>query len=293
MSTDTILLLVGANGFALATMALVGWFMLPASATASVVPEDNVIGLRGVTGSFLKDMVARTVKVGSLEKMQHRLDLAGNPNGWTVERVFAAKMVFMAALMAFGAMVGSSFVPLVSLQGLIIVAGSGAFGFVLPTILVYNMGAKRQDKIRKTLADVLDLLSVSMRAGLGFDAALMRVVLNGSGPLVDEFARMMNEFNMERSREEVFRALLDRTNVADLRHVVQALIQADKMGIPIAQVLTEQGKEMRVKRRQSAEEKAQKIAVKMTVPSILFIFPALIVVVIGPGIIRTMEAFQL
>jgi tight adherence protein C len=162
-------------------------------------------------------------------------------------------------------------------------------GFFLPELLVYNAGVRRQDAITKTLPDVLDLLCVSVEAGLGFDAALSRVARNTTGPLAGELARVLQEMQIGKSREEALKALSGRTSVAELRTFVAALVQASDLGIPIGNVLREQAKEMRLKRRQRAEEIAQKLPVKITFPVIVCILPALFIVVIGPGVLSLMQ----
>jgi len=130
------------------------------------------------------------------------------------------------------------------------------------------------------------------RAGLAFDGAMARVAGASDGPLAAEFARMMNELRMGEGRSSVLRSLIERSSVDDLHYVMQALIQANELGIPVADVLTQQGKEMRVKRRQHAEEKAQKVTLKILFPMLFCIFPVIMVVVIMPAIIRIIAAFS-
>ena len=165
-------------------------------------------------------------------------------------------------------------------------------GFFVPDLLVYNAGLKRQELIQKTLPDALDMLTVSVEAGLGFDAALSQVTKNTDGPLAGEFFRVLQEMQIGKSRAAAFRAMTDRTTVPDLRNFVSSLVQADTLGVPIAGVLREQAKEMRLKRRQRAEEKAQKIPIKILFPMIFFIFPAMFVVIIGPGAITIIRSFS-
>ena len=129
----------------------------------------------------------------------------------------------------------------------------------------------------------MDLLTISVEAGLGFDAALSQVAKNTEGPLAGEFFRVLQEMQIGKTRAEAFRALAERTTVPELRAFVSSLVQADQFGIPIAKVLREQSKELRVKRRQVAEEKAQKVPVKIMVPLVLFIFPVIFIVILGPA----------
>jgi tight adherence protein C len=156
--------------------------------------------------------------------------------------------------------------------------------------LLYNAGLRRQQKIQRALPDSLDMLTVCMEAGLGFDAALAQVAQNTDGPLAAEFTRALQEMQIGQSRSDSLRALLTRTTVPELRVFVAALVQAGELGIPIAKVLREQAGEMRVRRRQRAEEQAQKVPVKIMFPLVVCLFPALMVVIIGPGILRIAHA---
>ena len=167
--------------------------------------------------------------------------------------------------------------------------GAAAAGFFLPDLLLYNAGIKRQDRVRKALPDTLDMLTVCVEAGLGFDAALAQVARNTVGPLAAECARVLQEMQFGSSRTEALRGLADRSTVAELRVFVSALMQASELGVPVARVLREQSHEMRIRRRQRAEELAQKVPVKILFPLIFFLFPALFVIIIGPGAISIMH----
>ncbi len=171
-----------------------------------------------------------------------------------------------------------------------IVVGAAA-GFFAPDLLVLHLAQERQEDIRRTLPDILDTLVVTVEAGLGFEAALAQVVQNGRGPMVGEFARVLHEMQIGRPRVDALREMAARTNVTELRAFASAVVQATTLGIPMAKVLRQQAAEMRLRRRQRAEELAQKVPVKILFPMILCIFPALFVVVIGPGVIRIVEAF--
>jgi tight adherence protein C len=144
----------------------------------------------------------------------------------------------------------------------------------------------------RALPDALDLLTISVEAGLGFDAAVMRVARNTTGPLAQEFSRLLQEMQIGVGRIDAMRAMAERSTIADLRSFCLAMVQADQLGIPVGRVLRVQSKEMRVKRRQRAEEKAQKVPVKIMVPLVLFIMPCLFIVVIGPGAITMVRAFS-
>jgi tight adherence protein C len=223
---------------------------------------------------------------GAASTLQRRLDFAGNPGSWTVERLLGAKGLLLTVGAVLGGLLGG-----IGLWGILLAVGAGAFGFFLPDLLVHNAGLHRQDAIRRSLSNALDMLTVSVEAGLGFDAALLQVAQATYGPLAGEFARVLQEIRIGKSRLEAFTAMGQRTDVTELRSFITALSQADRLGIPVANVLREQAKEMRVLRRQLAEEKAQKVPVKILFPLIFCIFPALFVVVIGPGAIRLVSVF--
>lgn len=231
---------------------------------------------------WLRSLALRLSPSGIAAKMQRRLDLAGNPGRWTPDRILAVKGLGLIALAMLGALLGLRNPVLLILYAAI----GGAMGFFLPDILLYNAGLKRQAKLQVALPDALDMLTVCVEAGLGFDAALAQVARNADGPLAAEFARALQEMQIGKSRSQALRALADRTTVPEARAFVSALVQASDLGIPIAQVLREQSKEMRVRRRQRAEGKAQQVPVKITFPLILCIFPALLVIVLGPGAIN-------
>ncbi|MEO3784871.1 type II secretion system F family protein [Actinocorallia sp. B10E7] len=228
-----------------------------------------------------RGLALRLSPAGVVGAMQERLDRAGNPGGWTPERLLSFKGCGLVA----GGVVGLLFMLRAPGYGPLLVPAFGAAGFFLPDLLLYNEGLKRQENIGRTLPDILDLLVVSVESGLGFDAALARVGQNTRGPLAAELVRVMQEVQIGKSREEALRAMSHRSSVPELRTFVGALVQASDLGIPIGKVLREQAGEMRVKRRQKAEERAQKLAVKITIPVIFCLFPAIFLVLLGPGII--------
>lgn len=214
---------------------------------------------------------------GFAQTLQHKLDVAGNPSAFTVERVLSLKGLGLVLGCMFGAVIGAG--PFL----IVLPIACGAAGFYVPDLLVYNVGTKRQTDMRKSLPDAMDLLTISVEAGLGFDAALAQVAKNTEGPLAGEFMRVLQEMQIGKSRGDAFRAMAERTSIPELRAFVSSLVQADAFGIPIANVLREQSKELRVKRRQRAEEKAQQVPVKIMIPMIIFIFPVIFIVVLGPA----------
>ncbi|KRE62299.1 type II secretion system F family protein [Nostocoides sp. Soil756] len=235
----------------------------------------------------LRGLAVRLSPGGTVGRIGRSLDKAGNPPMWTVERVMGAKglgviIAPVLALLVLG----------LSVTGLLAAAGAAAAFFFLPDLLVYNLGLKRQQELSKGLADALDMLTVCVEAGQGFDAAILQVARTVEGPIAGEFARVLSEMQIGKSRGEAFSALGERTTAPEVKNFVSTLVQADRLGLPIAAVLREQTKEMRVVRRQKAEEAAQKVTVKILFPLLLCIFPALFIVIIGPGAITMIQAFS-
>jgi tight adherence protein C len=236
---------------------------------------------------WLRGLAVRLSPSGIATTLQRRLDLAGNPSGWTPDRILAAKGLGLFILGGLGGLYGLRTI------GLLVVGAAVAAtaGFFLPDILLYNAGIKRQEKIQKALPDALDMLTVCVEAGLGFDAALAQVARNTTGPLAAEFSRVLQEIQIGKSRSQALRAMTYRTTVPELRAFVSALVQASELGIAIADVLREQAKEMRVRRRQRAEEKAQKVPVKILFPLVFCLFPSMFIVIIGPAAISIVHVF--
>lgn len=236
--------------------------------------------------SWARRLALRLSPSGVASSLQRRLDIAGNEPGWTADRVLALKgigLVGGAVLLAAAGVHNPGLAIVFALIG-------GIGGFFVPDLLLYNKGIKRQARLVIALPDAIDMLTVCVEAGLGFDGALAQVARNTRGPLAEEFARALQEMQIGLSRAQALRGLVARTTVPELRSFVSALIQAGELGIPVARVLREQASEMRVRRRQRAEEKAQKVPVMIMFPLITCLFPALIVVVIGPGAISIAHA---
>ena len=225
------------------------------------------------------------------ERIRRRLDVAGNPVGWTVERVMAGKVIgaivlFMVAV-ALTAVMGTGFTIRI-----LFIACATLVGWFGPNLYLYQKVYDRSLRIQRELPDAIDLMTISVESGLAFDAAVQQVARNTEGPLADEFSRVLREMQIGQGRAAALRGLADRTEVDDLKSFVTSMVQADSFGIPIANVLRIQSSEMRTKRRQRAEEKAQKVPVKMTVPLIFCILPTLFIVVLGPAAIHIMDSFS-
>jgi tight adherence protein C len=238
--------------------------------------------------TWLVGIGRRLSLAGTAAKLQRRLDIAGNPERWNTDRLFAAKAMGLIGLAGLGLLIGLHD-PMVAV---LTIGLGGLAGFFLPDLLLINTGIKRQQKIQRDLPDCMDMLTICVESGLGFDAAMARVARNSAGPVAAEFSRALQEIQIGKSRAQALRSLAERTTVAELRAFTSAVVQAGELGIPVADVLREQAKEMRLRRRQRAEEKAQQVPVKILFPLIGCLFPALFIIVIGPGAISILHSFS-
>jgi len=232
----------------------------------------------------------RITPLDARDRVAKKLLLAGSPAGWDAERVIAFKVIGAGIGIVGGAIVGIGVLHLSGLPMLVVVALVGIAGFLVPDSMVARRVADRQKEVLGTLSDTLDLLTISVEAGLSLNAAIAQVVQNVPGVLSSEFARMLQEIQLGVPRSEAFRQLAERTDVDELNSFALAMIQADVFGVSIANVLRTQASQLRIKRRQAAEAKAQQTPVKIVFPLILCILPALFVVIIGPGAIRIMNS---
>jgi tight adherence protein C len=225
------------------------------------------------------------------ERLAKELVYAGTPAGWDAERVLAMKLLG-AGVLGIGLLLLTHLGHMSNLRSLIIALLGVFAGYYAPEWILRAKSGQRQGNIQRTLPDALDLLSITVEAGLGFDAAVARVARQAGGPLGEELHRVLQEMQIGKSRSDALRDLGDRSTVPELKSFVLAMVQADVFGISISKVLHVQAHEMRVKRRQRAEEKAQKVPVKIVFPLIFNIFPSLFVVLLGPAIITIRQAFK-
>jgi tight adherence protein C len=239
-------------------------------------------GLSGIAQRFTPN--------GYREQVARKLTLAGSPKNLTVDQILVFKFL--------GLMSGLIWIPLI-FAGLGL---GGLFGFAFVVVLwsVCFMGADvvlsraietRQHDIAVQLPDILDLLTISVEAGLGFEQALERTTTAVPGPLSDEFRRMLRETRYGASRAEALRAMDERADVPELRTFIMAMLQADTFGVSISRMLRAQADEMRIRRRLRAQEQAQKAPVKMLFPLVFCIFPSIFVVILGPAMISLSENF--
>nr|WP_217500477.1 type II secretion system F family protein [Arthrobacter sp. C9C5] len=239
------------------------------------------------TGQFAA-FSRRITPKGYTAWLDKQLAGAGRPKDWPLGRILMVKPLLALA----GAVMGVLFIagnP--TTVSVLLAAGASALAYFVPDILLRNHAQKRREAIKLELPDTLDQMLISVQAGLGFETAMARAGQNGKGPLADELIRTLQDIQVGRSRKDAYLAMAQRVDVPDLRSFVRAVVQADAYGIAIAQVLNAQAKDMRVKRRQRAEEHAMKMPVKMLFPLIFSILPTLFIVVLGPTVMGIMEVF--
>jgi tight adherence protein C len=231
----------------------------------------------------LSRMTRRVTPAGFVDRLDRRRMLAGVPSSWTLERILAAKLVLGAIACGAAALALSGNQRPVTF----VLAGTLIFGgFFGPDAFLARKAEARQDAITRELPDTLDQITICVEAGLGFEAAMARAASSGTGPLGEELRHTLQDIRVGVPRLAALDLLTERTDSADLRHFVVAVTQAEKYGVPIAQILRVQATELREKRRFRAEEKAQKLPVKLLFPLIFCILPVLFIVLVGPAAIR-------
>lgn len=206
------------------------------------------------------------------------------------QEFFMIRIASTIGLLFVGLLVAGLFSEDVAIQFLFILFGL-LIGYAIPIFLLRSLVNSRQEKISNQLPNVMDILSVSIEAGLGFDAALLKVIERYDGPLIDELALLYREIQMGKPRREALAAMSTRSTVAELQTFVTAVIQSDQFGTPIKNVLRNQAINLRIIRRQQAQEKGMKAPVKMLIPMILFIFPVIFIVILGPSAIQLINQY--
>lgn len=240
----------------------------------------------------LTNLGRRLTPVGYVEGVRLKFVLSGRPSAQMIDRFLAIRVVTVVAapisiwFFLFWNPVGLTGNPQLGVTALVVLAL-----LLGPDAQLNRAVEERQAEILRGLPDIIDLLVISVEAGLGFEQALLRVVSAIEGPLSEEFNRMLGEVQAGSTRAEAMRAMDARIEVAEVRSFVLAIIQADTFGVSIGRVLRSQAEDMRIKRRQIAEEKAQKAPVKMLVPMVFCIFPSLFTVILGPAVLRIVENF--
>lgn len=239
----------------------------------------------------LSKFVLRFAPQTNLKNAQHNLDLAGNPNNWTASDFLGVRA--LAALACGGIPFALLLVGHASLQDAIFLTLAGAaLGFFLPVIWLGQKIKSRQKAIQKELPDALDLLTISVEAGLALDAGFAKVAEKSNNEVSRAFARVISEVRVGRPRRDALRDMADRAGVPDLTNFATALIQAEQLGVSMTKILRVQSEQMRIKRRQRAEEEAHKAPVKMSVVLVLMLLPGLFIVILGPSVPRLCRQFD-
>ena len=243
-------------------------------------------------GAFLNTRIGRD----RISGIQNKLALAGRPGNLTVNGFISVK-VAAGIIAAIGGFLFWSFIgidlPVVGpvIGRVLLTAATGVGGYLFPDLWLRQKVGTRQKEIRLALPNALDLLTISVEAGLGFDAALVRVTEKYKNALSEEFTQVLNEVRLGRPRLEALDDMGRRVGVEELHSFIQALIQSEQLGVGIAKVLRIQSEEMRRKRRQRAEEQAAQASLKMLFPMILFIFPTIFIVLMGPAVLIIFHTF--
>jgi tight adherence protein C len=216
-----------------------------------------------------------------VDAIARELRAAGLAPRISVEDFLAGRVAVTAVAAGLGALLGSS----VLLRAVVLALALGALGYLAPALIVRMLARRRRARIAPALPDALDLLCVCVEAGLGLEAAIQKVTAELHGPLADELDRTLAEIRIGVSRQRALESLVARANVPELSTVVRAILLADRQGSPLGRTLTVQAREVRARRQVAAEDDANKTPVKMLIPTVLLIFPALFVVVVGPAVL--------
>lgn len=237
---------------------------------------------------WLADITTRFTPQKQLEQTRHKLELAGQTTDPTQ---FFMTRILMTIVFGIGALMFSFIVLKKPFQEAILyTAGGLALGYYFPIISLNSKIRKRQENIVKALPDALDLLVICVEAGVGFDQAMGKVYEKWDNELALAFGRVLREIQLGKLRREALKDMADRMDVPDVNAFTAAIIQADQLGVPMSKILRVQSDQMRTKRRQRAQEKAQQAPVKMMIPMVLLIFPSIWIVLLGPAILQVMNS---
>jgi tight adherence protein C len=240
---------------------------------------------RPILGMF-SALAARFLPKGIIETLERKVQQSGRIGGFSAKDYLGMKSIFavILPLLVFMMAKGELQPSLLLLMGMV-----SFIGWKFPDAQLDTKARIRKETMERTFPDILDLLTVSVEAGLGFDGAIAKVVEKGKGPVAEEFRRVLHEIKMGKTRRESLRDFAERSGVDDIQSFTSAIIQSDQLGLNIGKTLKNQSEQMRRKRRQRIEEKAMKVPVKMLIPMIMFIFPTIFVVLLGPALLLIMQ----
>jgi tight adherence protein C len=235
----------------------------------------------------LGEVALRITPQKALDQIQSKLEMAGNPRGIEPTTFFAAR--FILAVVFGGMMVLVYGSDLFKFTNFLITIGITIFGFIMPNMLIDSKIARRQESVRKALPDALDLLTICVEAGLGFDAAMRKVADKWDNELSIAFSRALQEIQLGKLRREALRDMAERIGAAEFESFVAAVIQSEQLGVSMAKILRIQADDMRVRRRQRAEQAAQRAPVLMLLPMAFLIFPTILIIMMGPAVLIVMN----
>lgn len=287
LSTALVYILIGATVLAFGTFV---FLLFPGRRTATdqAVVEHPTLGpvQQGSIGASL----VSAAPSGYIAWLEKQLVHAGRPVGWSLNGLVVWKIMLAIGGVLFGLL----FVFGTGPQGwkVVLAVGAALMLFFLPDVMINSRAHDRQKAIQLSLPDVLDQMTIAVEAGLGFDAAMAKAARNGKGPLAEELIRVLQDMSIGRTRRDAFMELERRTSVEDLRRFIRAVIQADQYGVSIGDVLRVQAGEMRLKRKQRAEEQAMKVSVKILFPLVFCLLPVLFIVLLTPAAINMMTSFS-
>lgn len=286
ISTVLVYVLIGVTAVAFGLFV----FLLFPERRPATDPEVEVHPTLGPVqqGSLGASLVAAAPR-GYIAWIEKQLVFAGRPSGWSLNGIVVWKIVLGVLGIVFGSMfaLNGGMQPWKVLLGI----AAAILLFFLPDVMINSRAHDRQKAIQLALPDVLDQMTIAVEAGLGFDAAMAKAARNGKGPLAEELIRVLQDMSIGRTRRDSFMELERRTNVEDLRRFIRAVIQADQYGVSIGDVLRVQSSEMRLKRKQRAEEQAMKVSVKILFPLVFCLLPVLFIVLLTPAAINMMSSF--
>lgn len=273
------------------SLPALGWMIINSRVSTMTVRANlgpnlnrSVTSLRGPVTDAGRRFLPSTYRT----EIQRRIDRAGIGGRLTVERFVALKSAAIVAALVVGGILGSLLGGVLVLLVPLIFIG---MVWLLPDLHLTGLAKEREAKIETQLPDVLDQLTISVEAGLGFDAALMRLTHSSDGPVNEQLSRVLQDMRLGLSRDAALKAMADRTESSDLRTFANAMGQAGRHGLPVGSVLRAQAAEARERRKFRAEERAQKVPVKILMPLVLCVLPTLFIVLIGPAVIRYVEGF--
>jgi len=238
----------------------------------------------------LGEISARFTPQKAIQETARRLELAGNP--WPVDAPTFLAIRFILAVVLGGFLVAVVLIspPSNSSNNFLYIGGAAFFGFFLPHLLLTSRITRRQSEVRKAMPDAIDLLTICVEAGLGFDAAMSKVSDKWENELSLAFARTIREVQLGKVRRDALKDMSDRLGLPEMTSFVAAIIQSEQLGVSMAKVLRIQSDQMRVKRRQYAEEQAHKAPVKMIIPMALLIFPSIMIIILTPAALQIANA---